>query len=138
VVELADMLAINKADGDNIPRATAAAAEYRAALHIVGSRSPHWAPPVTTYSALTGDGVAQLWATVLDHRARMTQAGEHAARRREQQVKWMRTMLEDRVLSRLTSDPALRAKLFKLEAAVADGRLSPAVAVEEIAETLGL
>ncbi|MGZ3308824.1 MAG: methylmalonyl Co-A mutase-associated GTPase MeaB, partial [Xanthobacteraceae bacterium] len=58
VVEIADMIAINKADGDNIRRAKAAAAEYRAALHILNPRSPHWSPPVTTYSALTGDGVA--------------------------------------------------------------------------------
>jgi LAO/AO transport system kinase len=138
VIELADMLAINKADGDNVARAQAAAAEYRAALHIVGSRSPHWSPPVTTYSALTGNGVAELWATILDHRERMTAAGEHAARRRAQQVKWMRVMLEERVLSRLTSEPGLAAKLRKTEAAVAEGRLSPAVAVDEIAAALGL
>ncbi len=56
VIELADMIAINKADGDNIPRASAAAAEYRAALHILSPRSTNWAPPVVTYSALTGDG----------------------------------------------------------------------------------
>jgi LAO/AO transport system kinase len=138
VIEIADMLAINKADGDNVARAQAAAAEYRAALHIVGSRSPHWSPPVTTYSALTGNGVAELWATILDHRERMTAAGEHAARRRDQQVKWMRVMLEERVLSRLTSEPGLAAQLQKTEAAVAEGRLSPAVAVDEIAAALGL
>src|SRR6202023_1213941 len=53
IVELADMIAINKADGENIARASAAAAEYRAALHILGAPSPHWTPPVVTYSALT-------------------------------------------------------------------------------------
>jgi len=58
VVEIADMIAINKADGDNIRRAKAAAADYRAALHILTPQSPHWSPPVVTYSALTGDGVA--------------------------------------------------------------------------------
>ena len=66
VVELADMIAVNKADGDNVKRAKAAAAEYRAALHILTPRSPNWTPPVVTYSALTGDGVAELWAQVLD------------------------------------------------------------------------
>jgi LAO/AO transport system kinase len=138
VVEIADMLAVNKADGDNVMRAKAAAAEYRAALHIIGGRSPHWAPPVVTYSALTGNGVAELWASVLDHRERMTAAGEFDARRREQQVKWMWAMLEERLMVRLKSDPALRAKLPKLEAAVADGRMSPALAVEELADALGL
>src|SRR4029077_13908483 len=133
VVEIADMIAVNKADGDNVRRAKAAAAEYRAALHILTPQSPNWTPPVVTYSALTGEGIADLWASVLDHRARMTATGELAARRRVQQVKWMRAMLEDRISGRLRSDPALRAKLPRLEAAVADGRMSPAVAVEEIA-----
>ena len=138
IVELADMIAINKPDGDNLKRATAAAAEYRAALHILTPRSPSWLPPVVTYSALTGNGVAELWASVLDHRNRMSEAGEFDARRREQQVKWMWAMLEDRVFVRLKSDPALKAKLPRIEAAVAEGRMSPAVAVDEIAAALGV
>src|SRR6516164_2356121 len=138
VVEIADMIAINKADGDNLKRAKAAAAEYRAALHILNPRSPSWSPPVVTYSALTGDGVAELWRSVLDHRDRMTKAGELDARRREQQVKWMWAMLEDRVFARLKSDPALKAKLPRIEAAVAEGRMSAAVAVDEIAAALGV
>ena len=138
LVELADMIAINKADGDNIKRATAAAAEYRAALHILAPRSPNWTPPVLTCSALTGDGIAELWARILEHRERMTNSGEHAALRREQQVKWMWSMLEQRVFARLKSDAGLRAKLPKIEAAVADGRLAAMLAVEEIAAALGL
>src|SRR5437868_5911990 len=105
VVEIADMIAINKADGDNLKRAKAAAAEYRAALHILNPRSPSWSPPVVTYSALTGDGVAELWASVLDHRKRMTNSGELVARRREQQVKCMWLMLEERVFARIKSNP---------------------------------
>src|SRR6187401_1892631 len=95
VVELADMIAVNKADGDNIRRAKAAAGEYRAALHILTPRSPTWAPPAVTYSALTGDGIAQLWEQAQAHRQQLTVTGEFAARRREQQVKWMWAMLED-------------------------------------------
>ena len=138
VVELADMIAVNKADGDNLNRAMEAAAEYRAALNILTPRSALWSPPVMAYSALTGDGISQLWDTILEHRARMSGSGELAARRREQQVKWMWAMVEERMLSRLRSDPALRTKLRKLEAAVADGRVSAAVAVEEIAAALGI
>ncbi len=138
VVELADLIAVNKADGDNVKRAKAAAAEYRAALHILTPRSPGWSPPVLTFSALTGDGIAELWDTVLDHRRRMTKTGELAARRREQQVKWMWAMLEDRLFARLRSDPAIKAKLPRLEAAVAAGRMTPAVAVDEIAAVMGL
>jgi len=138
IVELADMIAINKADGDNIKRAKAAAAEYRAALHILTPRSSNWSPPVVTYSARTGDGIAELWGAVLDHRGRLTAGGELAERRREQQVKWMWAMLEDRVFARLRTDAALRAKLPRLEAAVGEGRMSAAMAVDEIVAALGV
>jgi LAO/AO transport system kinase len=138
VVELADMIAVNKADGDNIPRANAAAAEYRAALHILSARSPNWTVPVNTYSALTGDGVTNLWNQVLDHRARMQTSGEWDERRRAQQVKWMWTLIEERFRTRLAADPALKARLPALEAAVAAGHLSPAMAVDEVAVLLGL
>jgi LAO/AO transport system kinase len=138
LVEIADMIAINKADGDNVKRAQAAAAEYRAALHILTPRVAEWQPPVATCSALTGDGIAALWDHVLDHRRRIEASGTFAARRREQQVKWMWAMLEERLRSRLTSDPKLKAKLPQLERAVANGTLSPALAVDDIVETLGL
>jgi LAO/AO transport system kinase len=138
LVELADMIAINKTDGDNIERATIAAAEYRAALHILTPRSSNWSPPVSTYSALTGTGIADLWAQVLTHRERMTASGELTARRREQQVKWMHSMLEERMFARLKSDASLRAKLKQAEAAVADGRLAATLAVEQLASALGL
>jgi len=132
------MIAVNKADGDNRKRAAAAAAEYRAALHILTPRSPNWTPPVRTCSALTGDGIAELWAQVLAHRERLTTSGEFAARRREQQVKWMWSLIEQRLFGKLRSDPRLRSKLPQLEAAVAQGRLSPMLAVEEIATILDL
>jgi len=138
VVELADMIAVNKADGDNVTRAKAAAGEYRAALHILTPRSPTWAPPVMTYSALTEDGIAPLWDQVLAHRQQLSASGEFAARRREQQVKWMWAMLEDRFHVRLKTDMKLKARLPTIENAVAEGNLSPALAVEEIATALGV
>jgi LAO/AO transport system kinase len=138
IVELADMVAINKADGDNIARAKVAAAEYRAALNILAPHSENWAPPVITYSALTGDGIALLWAQIVAHKEKMTASGELAARRREQQVKWMWSMLEERLTARLRSDPAVRGRLKAAEAAVAAGRLAPTLAVEELATLLGV
>ena len=137
VVELADLIAVNKADGDNLVRAKAAAAEYRAALHILSPRSPNWTPPVLTYSALTGDGVAALWANVLDHRVKLTASGELASRRGEQQVKWMWSMLEERLFAPLRSDRTLKAALPRIEADVAAGRLAANAAVEQIADMLG-
>ena len=138
VVELADMIAVNKADGDNLPRAKLAASQYGAALHILLPRSPNWSPPVITCSALKGDGIEALWQHILDHRQRLTASGELAARRGEQQVKWMWTMLEERLFAPLRSDRALKAALPRIEADVAAGRVAPATAVEEIAEMLDL
>jgi LAO/AO transport system kinase len=137
VVELADMIAVNKADGDNVRRANAAAAEYRAALHILTPRSPGWSPPVITYSALTGAGIDTLWRKVLEHRDCLTRSGELRERRREQQVKWMWTMIEERLTHKVRTDPAVKARLPALEAAVSAGAMSPAVAAEEIAAALG-
>ena len=137
IVELADMIAINKADGENIARAKAAAAEYRAALHILTPRSPNWVPPVVTYSALTGDGITAMWQRVLDHRNKLTATGELTTRRGEQQVKWMWSMLEERLFAPLRSDRALKAALPRIEADVAAGRLAPNAAVEQIADMLG-
>jgi LAO/AO transport system kinase len=136
LVELADMIAVNKADGDNIKRANHAAADYRSALHILSPRSEHWQPPVVTYSALTGTGIEKLWQNILDHRTAMNVSGDFAARRRQQQVKWMWSMLEHRMMTRLRADPAIRSKVRKTESDVADGRITPAVAAEQIAEML--
>ncbi|HZE46902.1 MAG TPA: methylmalonyl Co-A mutase-associated GTPase MeaB, partial [Xanthobacteraceae bacterium] len=138
LVELADMIAVNKADGDNLARAQAAAAEYRAALHILSPRSANWAPPVVTYSALTGEGIAGLWAQVIAHRDKLTASAELTARRREQQIKWMWTMLDDFWRNRIASDAKLKARLPQIEAAVAAGQLSPARAVDELVAALGV
>jgi LAO/AO transport system kinase len=136
LVELADMIAINKADGDNIKRADLAAAEYRGALHILTPRSEHWHPPVITYSALTKTGIDVLWQKILDHRTAMNASGEFAGRRRQQQIKWMWTMLEQRMMARLRADPGIRAAVKKIEAEVGNGRIAPALAAEQIAEML--
>jgi LAO/AO transport system kinase len=136
LVELADMIAVNKADGDNLKRANQAAADYRSALHILNPRSEHWHPPVETYSALTGNGIAKLWQKILDHRTAMNTSGDFAKRRREQQVKWMWSMLEQRMLARLRTEPSTRGRVRKIESEVADGRVTPSLAAEQIAEML--
>jgi LAO/AO transport system kinase len=136
LVELADMIAVNKADGDNVKRANLAAAEYRGALHILTPRSEHWHPPVLTYSALAGTGIDALWQKIIDHRTAMNAASEFTGRRRQQQVKWMWSMLEQRMMARLRADPAIRARVKKTETEVADGRITPALAAEQIAEML--
>ncbi len=138
VLELADMIAVNKAEGDGLLRARAAAAEYKAALHILAPSSPSWTPPVVLISGLANEGLAEMWAKVLDHRTRLSATGEFAAKRRAQQVKWMWAMIEDRLLARLRGDPAVRAMLPVLESRVAEGSLAPTLAAEDVAEALGL
>ena len=138
VLELADLIAVNKADGDNAARASAAAAEYRSALHIITPPSALWTPPVVTISGLTGQGLDVLWQKVLDHRARLTAAGELAAKRRAQDAKWMWALVHERMHQRLTHDAALRQRVPAIERAVADGAISPTAGADEIAALLGL
>ncbi len=137
VIESADMIAINKADGDNIGRATRAAADYQSALHILTPRSAHWQPPVVTISGAENRGLDQLWAHIETHRAVLTRSGELASRRREQAVTWMREMLAERVLISLRADAAVAAALPKLEAQVADGEMLPTRAVDEVMALMG-
>jgi len=138
VLELADLIAVNKADGDNAARASAAAAEYRSALHIITPPSALWTPPVVTISGLTGQGLDVLWQKVLDHRARLAAAGELTAKRRAQDAKWMWALVHERMHQRLTHDAALRQRVPAIERAVADGAISPTAGADEIAALLGL
>ncbi len=138
ILELADIIAVNKADGDGAVRAKAAAAEYRAALHIMAPKSQVWSPPVLLISGLANEGLDRLWEQIGAFRTKTEASGDFAAKRRAQGVKWMWTMLHERVAARLKRDPALKARLPALEADVAAGRVAPMVAVEEIADVLGL
>jgi LAO/AO transport system kinase len=138
VIELADMIAVNKADGDGAQRASAAAAEYSAALQILTPPSAAWTPPVITVSALTGCGLDILWQKIADHRARLGAIGELAAKRRAQDSKWMWALVNERMHARLTSDAATRSRVRKVEQAVADGKISPTAGADAIAALLGV
>ncbi|MDP3410264.1 methylmalonyl Co-A mutase-associated GTPase MeaB [Bosea sp. (in: a-proteobacteria)] len=138
IIELADMIAVNKADGAGATAARAAAAQYQAALHILAPASPLWSTPVVTISGLTGDGLDALWARIEDHRARHEAKGLIADKRHRQDVKWMWAMVEDRLKAKLRNDPALKAATPALEAAVAAGTLAPTLAADDIARALGL
>jgi LAO/AO transport system kinase len=137
ILELADLIAVNKAD-DAGARAKAAAAEYKAALHILTPASTAWTPSVLTVSGLTGQGLDELWAKVLDHRSRLEATGELAAKRRAQDTKWMWALVHERLHERLTQDPALRRRVPEIEQAIAQGTLSPNAAAAEIVALLGL
>src|SRR5262245_31272054 len=115
ILELADALAINKADGDNLPRTTRAAAEYRAALDLFRHTSPHWDPPVVTVSALEERGMSNVWSIVLDHRERMRVSGELAANRRRQQTAWFWNVVEEELRGRFLARDDVRKLLPEIE-----------------------
>ena len=132
VLELADMVAVNKADGDNVTRAELAASEYRSALHLMSPASPTWTPPVVTCSALTDVGLDTLWHQVELHREKMSASGELQARRRQQQVRWMWSMLDERLRDDLRSQAGVTDRLVELTEQVQDGRLTATVAVDQV------
>ncbi|SHW38558.1 methylmalonyl Co-A mutase-associated GTPase MeaB [Mycolicibacterium phocaicum] len=132
VLELADVIVVNKADGEHAIEAKAAARELSGAIRLIYPRDTLWRPPVLTMSALTGDGLAAMWDTVLKHRETLTAAGEFEARRRAQQVDWTWTMVRDTVLDRVLSNPAVKANRDEVERQVREGELTPALAAQRI------
>jgi LAO/AO transport system kinase len=132
VLELADVIVVNKADGEHAVEAKAAARELSGAIRLIYPRDTLWRPPVLTMSALTGDGLAEMWDTVLKHREKLRAAGEFEARRRAQQVDWTWTMVRDTVLDRVLSNPAVKAHRDEVERQVRDGELTPALAAQRI------
>ena len=138
IIELADMIAINKADGDNITRAERAASDYRAALQIFTPHGATWFPPVITVSGRDNCGLTELWDKVVEHRRMMTATGEFTTRRQAQAVSWMRDMLENHLMSALQANPRVAGELPVIEAEVAAGKLLPTLAVDRIMGLMGL
>jgi len=128
IIEIADALAINKCDGDNVKRATQAAAEYRAALRLFRHTSANWDPPVLTVSALEGRGLDAVWGAVQDYRDKLGATGELGQKRREQQQAWFWSMLRDGVERHFLARGDVRRLLPELESGVAAGRLTPTAA----------
>ena len=132
VLELADVVVVNKADGRHATEAKAAARELSGAIRLLYPRETLWRPPVLTASALEGTGLAELWTAVLEHRRVLTEAGEFDARRSRQQVEWMWSMVRDAVLDKVSSNAGVKAIRADVEQRVRDGLLTPALAAQEI------
>ena len=132
VLELADVVVVNKADGEHATEAKAAARELSGAIRLIHPRETLWRPPVLTMSALQGKGLTELWDTVLKHRQVLTDAGEFDARRRAQQVDWTWSMVRDTVLDRVFGNPAVRKIRAEVERQVRDGELTPTLAAQQI------
>ncbi len=132
VLELADAVAINKADGDNIEKAEKARQSYEIALHLLNPVSPTWSPPVLTCSALTMNGVDTLWETIQNHRQKLSATGELEKNRRRQALAWMWSRIEDGLKDRFFNNPTVKMHLRDVEASVERGELSPIIGAESL------
>jgi len=132
ILELADAIVINKADGNNIERAREARAEYESALNLMESKSSVWSVSVLTCSALTMDGLEDVWKTILDYRQKLTDAGELAEKRRLQSVDWMWSLVQDGLKDRFFKNPKVKVQLPTMITAVEEGKTSPTVAAHEL------
>ena len=132
VLELADVVVVNKADGEHLVEARVAARELSTVIRLIYPRETLWRPPVLTMSALAGTGIGELWETVEKHRRVLSDAGQFEARRRAQQVDWTWQMVRDTVLDRVLSNPAVRKVGAEVERKVIAGDLTPALAAEQI------
>lgn len=132
ILEIADLIAVNKADGDLKLKAMQAAGEYRAALHILTPQSPNWYPKVITMSGLTGEGLDELWTLIQAHKEALMKSGEWDERRLSQDVKWMHDMIEARLLAELFERPEIVALVKDCEREIRGGRLTASLAAERV------
>ena len=136
ILELADVVAVNKADGPHERDARTAARELAGTLRMMTPTSASWRPPVLACSAQAETGLDEVWAAVAKHRATLDAAGEIAGRRAEQQVQWMWAMVRDQLMDRLQADPEVRQALPGLERDVRSGDLTPTLATQAILDAL--
>jgi len=132
VLELADVIAVNKADGPHERDARAAARELSGALRLLRSSGAGWTPPVLTCSGRESLGLDTVWERLEEHRASLESAGALAAKRRDQQVEWTWSMVRDELLSRLREHPEVRRLAPELERRVRDGSLTATLAAERL------
>lgn len=138
VLELADLVSVNKADGPHERDARAAARELSGALRLLQPPDAAWTPPVLTCSALEGTGLDELWERVEQHRALLESTGALAERRRAQQVEWVWTMVRDQLVDRLRHDPEVRRIAPDVEREVRSGMLTATLAAERLLTAFGL
>ncbi|MFD2570727.1 methylmalonyl Co-A mutase-associated GTPase MeaB [Spirosoma soli] len=132
IMELADALAITKADGENQAAANRARVEYQNALHLFPPTGTGWFPPVLTCSALTGEGIELIWQTIEDQQRLMVQNGHHSQRRQEQQLTWFKSLLRHHLEKQFYNQPGMDERLKFLENQVRIGQLLPVPAVQAL------
>ncbi len=138
LLELADIIAVNKADGDNIERANRAAMEYRTALHILAAGHSNWEPQVLTLSARDNTGLDALWQKVKDRHATLSSSGLLGRRRSDQAAAWMREIFEQRLLAAFKGGKRAARHWKELEDKVRAGQMTPAAAAHELGRLAGI
>jgi LAO/AO transport system kinase len=134
IMELADLILINKADDDLLALADRATAEYRNALRLLQPRSANWEVAVQTCSARDGTGIAEAWEVALRHREMLDASGQFTARRAAQARDWMWSEVNENLITALQSDPGVRKQIPALEAAASEGRIPPTIAARQLLE----
>ncbi len=132
VLELADALVVNKADGEQREAAGRARISYQHALGLLRPSSAHWRPPVLLASALSGEGIAAFWEQIVSHRATLDGVGEIEARRAEQAKAWLWSLVEESLQRSFRSHPAVAQAIPRLEAEVAARRTTPGAAARAL------
>jgi len=132
VLELADAIAINKADGNNIEHAKKAKIEYEKALNLLTPSSKIWSPPVLTCSAVTLEGIDEIWQTILDHRKKLESSGELADKRRKQALDWMWALVEEGLRDRFYRNPDVEKSLSQIIKAIEKGKTAPTIAADTL------
>ena len=132
IIEMADAIAVTKADGPNADRAREARGQYRNALHLFPARASGWKPKVLTCSALTGEGIDDVWETVREYEKLTRGNGTFEQRRREQAHYWMHQTIEDRLRTQFFNDEGVRQAIEAVEQAVVSGTMSSIAAAERL------
>jgi len=132
VLELADAIAINKADGDNIQNAQKAKIEYEKALNLLTPSSKNWSPPVLTCSAVTMDGIEDIWQTILNHKKKLEISGELREKRRGQALDWLWALVEEGLKDRFYRNPNVEKSLPQIIKAVEKGKTAPTIAADTL------
>lgn len=137
VLEVADAIVVNKADGDNINRAKLAKRQYETALHLVAPSSPNWTVPVMTCSALEEKGLTDVWETITSHKKIMTATGELDKKRQDQSMSWMWFLVNEGLERWFYQHEEIKKLLPKVKKDVEEGRVAPTRAADELVSILG-
>lgn len=132
IMEMADILVINKADGDNIVNANLARKSYENALHLFSPRESGWTPPVLTCSSIAGTGVEEVWNILIEYSGVITSSGELNRAREQQKKHWLESLLSKEIIKHIKKDIGLQDSLSQLEKDVILNKLTPQQAVENI------